>query len=159
MFLLSLRVFRDCTTAQIHFFVGESQLCWGYQPIHWRTKATILTCRIVAKIQPDDRLRLENPDGHHILDLEKYFKDKELLVFYAGSEDRASMSLVPCFLECIAQTRQPLATTQSTDSARSQKFEGVYLFILVDVLFSTFARRLPILCRSTVHCSELIDRP
>jgi len=34
----------------------------------------------------DLRIRVEDQAGHAILDLEKYFRDVEVLILYAGSE-------------------------------------------------------------------------
>jgi len=42
----------------------------------------------------NDRLRLEDQGGNAILDLEKYFREVEVLIFYAGSEQGSSESFV-----------------------------------------------------------------
>ena len=51
-----------------------------------RVRLTLLSPPWLMRIQ---RLRLEDTTGHSITDVARYFRGKELLVLYAGSEHGA----------------------------------------------------------------------
>jgi len=47
------------------------------------------------KARADLRIRVEDQAGHAILDLEKYFRDVEVLILYAGSEQGSGTWIYP----------------------------------------------------------------